>query len=78
MVKADMAYDSAIIDPYGRILAYDSSPQGRETVLIADIPLGTGDSIYVSLGDWVGWICLAGLAFFTFYIPLSMRREQTE
>ncbi|MFO7918217.1 MAG: nitrilase-related carbon-nitrogen hydrolase [Anaerolineae bacterium] len=74
MIKADMAYDSVITDPHGRTLAHDSSPQGHETVLMANLPLGTGDSIYVTLGDWVGWICLAGLAFFTFYIPVVVRR----
>jgi apolipoprotein N-acyltransferase len=74
MIKADMAYDSVLTDPHGRILAHDSSPQGHETILMADLPLGTGDSIYVTLGDWVGWICLAGLIFFTFYIPVVVRR----
>jgi apolipoprotein N-acyltransferase len=41
-VKADMAYDSAIIDPHGRIVAETIDPKGATEVVVADVPLGTG------------------------------------
>ncbi len=68
VVKADAAYASAIIDPFGRILALrDGSPQGDAFALVADVPLGSQTTIYTRLGDWMGWICLAGWLFFMVY-----------
>lgn len=67
MVKADGGFDSAIIDPYGRILALAAYPQGGEATLLADVPLGNGKgTITTRLGDWVGWLALAGMIFFGF------------
>jgi apolipoprotein N-acyltransferase len=59
MVKADVAYDSAIIDPAGRILSRAVSNEPAGSLLIADLPLGTADAPAIRLGDWVGWLCLA-------------------
>jgi apolipoprotein N-acyltransferase len=73
MVKADSAYDSAIIDPYGRILASTATPTGAAAVLAADAPLGAADAPYTRLGDWVGWLCLAGFAASIVLMPLAMR-----
>ncbi len=64
MIKADGGYNSAVIDPYGRVIALATTPAGGEATLVADALLGSGDSIAVRLGDWFGWLCLAGLAFF--------------
>ncbi len=64
MVKADGGYDSAVVDPYGRVLALATHPAGGEATLVADVPLGSGTSIAARLGDWFGWLCLAGMAFF--------------
>lgn len=67
MVKADGGYDSAIIDPFGNILALSSYPQGGEATLVADIQMGSGEGTLTSrLGDWMGWIALAGMIFFIF------------
>lgn len=80
LAKADNSgNDSAIVDPYGRILASAVTPGGdREgQVVVADAPLGTGDALAVRLGDWVGWIALAGMVFFMVYDPLVMRRRAT-
>jgi apolipoprotein N-acyltransferase len=33
-------------------------------VLVADVPLGQGNTLVLRWGDWVGWIALAGLAIF--------------
>lgn len=70
MVKADVGYDSAIIDPSGHIVARAVSPRPQQATLIADLPLGTADAPAIQLGDWVGWLCLAGLAAFSLHIHL--------
>jgi apolipoprotein N-acyltransferase len=65
MIKSDSSgSDSAIIDSYGRILTKAVTPEGGETVLVADVHPGTGRAPTVLLGDWVGWLCLAGIVFF--------------
>lgn len=67
MVKADGGYDSAIIDPRGNILSLASFPQGGEATLVSEVPLGDGKgTMNTFLGDWVGWISLAGMVFFMF------------
>ena len=67
MIKADGGYDSAIIDPYGRIAALASYPQGGEATLVADVQAGSGKgTLTTRLGDWVGWLALAGMVFFSF------------
>jgi len=75
MVKADTAYDSAIIDPYGRILASTATPEGVAAVLVAEVPLGATNALYTRLGDWVGWLCLAGFAASILLVPVAMRRR---
>ncbi|AFV12380.1 nitrilase/cyanide hydratase [Thermacetogenium phaeum DSM 12270] len=64
MVKADIAFDSAIIDPYGRIIKRAVKPVSEPATLVADVPLGTANAPAIFLGDWVGWLCLAGMIFF--------------
>jgi len=64
MVKADGGYDSAIVDPRGRVRALAVPPEGGEAPVLADVPLGRGPSLAARLGDWLGWLCLAGMVFF--------------
>ncbi len=74
LVKADNSgNDSVVIDPYGRIIASAITPGGDRSgqVVIADAPLGAGDSLAVRLGDWPGWIALAGMVFFFIYDPIT-------
>lgn len=67
MVKADGSYNSAIIDPYGRIIALAVYPEGGEATLVADVQIGDGKgTINTRLGDWTGWLALAGIVFFIF------------
>lgn len=75
MVKADGGYDSAIIDPHGRIVRLAASPQGQEATLVADVPLGTGTTLATRLGDWVGWLTLAGMLGFMF-LPMVLRQKK--
>lgn len=67
IVNAEKAFDSAIVDPYGHILEQTASPIPSQAILVADLPVGTADSLYIQLGDWLGWVALAGMAFFTFF-----------
>lgn len=65
LVKADDAYAAAIIAPGGQIVAQrNGSPDGAAFALVADVPLGTGPTLYSYLGDWPGWLALAGFVFF--------------
>ncbi len=67
IVNAEKAFDSAIVDPYGHILEERVSTEPTEAILIADVPLGTTDSLYIKTGDALGWLALAGMAFFTLF-----------
>lgn len=62
VAKSEYNLDSAIIDGYGRIAASAVTPGGTSAVLVADVPLRDGVPLAARLGDWVGWLCLAGSA----------------
>ncbi len=76
MVKADGGYDSAIIDPWGRVRSLASFPQGGQATLVADVPLGRANAPAVQLGDWVGWLGLLGLVGFALADPLIRRGKR--
>jgi len=83
MVKADGGYDSAIVDPFGRILALAAYPEGGGATLVADVALGNGNgTLNTLLGDWVGWLALAGTLFFAvggpFLEKAAAKRAQKE
>lgn len=59
--KSEYSVDSAIVDGYGRIAATAVTPGGSEAVLVADVPLRDGVPLAARLGDWVGWLCVAGV-----------------
>ncbi len=66
IVKTDAAGIGMVVDPYGRILAHEESPEPY--ALVADVPLGTGNTIYTRLGDWMGWLGLVGVVVFNVVI----------
>jgi apolipoprotein N-acyltransferase len=70
IVMADVAYNSAIVDPYGHVLELVITPEGSQALLIADMPLGTGNTLYSRFGDWLGWLSLAIMIFFV--VPIQM------
>lgn len=45
-------------DAYGRILASSSTFAADPAMVVADIPLGPGTTLYSHLGDWFGWLCI--------------------
>jgi apolipoprotein N-acyltransferase len=77
IVAADSAYFSAVIDPNGRQVALDVSREGSPLVMVADVPMGSGNTIYSSIGDVLGWVALAGFAFFfTFMVVVRIRARK--
>lgn len=66
IVKADSAFGSAIIDPYGRIVSSFASKQGAQAMVIGDVPLGAGHSLYVRFGEWFGWLAVLATAAVAF------------
>ena len=67
IVNSEKAFDSAIVDPYGRILEETISLEPTQAILVQDVPLGSANSFYLKIGDLFGWLALAGTAFFTFF-----------
>ena len=67
IVFTGVAHNTALIDPYGRLLALKLNPEGERLTLVMDVPLGTGDAPLVRMGDWLGWVCLAGYIFFVIF-----------
>ena len=65
VIKAEAAGVSMIVDPYGRIVAQTTLPEGVANSLVADVSLGTGGTPYVQFGNWVGWIGLVGMVGFS-------------
>jgi apolipoprotein N-acyltransferase len=59
-VMVDGAFRTAMVDPYGRMVADQVTPAGGPLTLVADVPMGTPNALYTRLGDWVGWLGLAG------------------
>ena len=79
IVKADAAYAAAIIDPYGKVVALrNASPDGAAFALVADVPLSTAGTLYSKLGDWVGWLSLAGLVFFIVLQERTKRQHKVQ
>ncbi len=76
IVKTDVAWGSTLIDPYGRILAMKLVPEATRMTLVGDVPLGSGDAPIVQLGDWVGWITVAGFVFFIAFQTISDSRAK--
>jgi len=74
LVKADVAFDSAIVAPDWRIVARAVTPEGRAATLVADVPLGTADAPAVRLGDWVGWLCVVGMVILAALDVVTARR----
>jgi apolipoprotein N-acyltransferase len=64
VVKADFGFDSAIIDPYGRLLSAWWSRTGETQILVADVGLAKSPPPATYLGDWVGIVSLLGMAVF--------------
>jgi len=56
--KSEFSRDSAIIDPYGRIVASMVTPDRGQGVLVGDVVLRSGIPLVARWGDWVAWLCV--------------------
>ena len=74
LIKADSRYDSAVIDPTGRIVSRAVSSAARQAIVVASVPLGQANAPLIYLGDWVGWLCIAGVGGFIVLARLAGRR----
>ncbi|MEU4673125.1 nitrilase-related carbon-nitrogen hydrolase [Amycolatopsis sp. NPDC023774] len=58
--------NSILSDPRGHVLAQTRTGAAPMAATVADVPLGTGDTLYSRFGDWFAWLCslaaVAGLA----------------
>ena len=45
-------------DAYGRTLASSSTFDEDPAMVVAEVPLGPGPTLYTSWGDWFGWLCV--------------------
>jgi hypothetical protein len=46
---------------YGQILAEDTSSKRPEALLVEDVPIGPGRTLYSAYGDWFSWVCVFAL-----------------
>lgn len=60
IVKGEFSYDSVVIDPYGRIVASAVFPRGGQATVLAKVPVGSGKPPLVTLGNFWGWLIVAG------------------
>ena len=75
-VKGELVSGATMIDPTGRILTSTPIPEGDSmpaTFAVADVPLGTGGTVYDYLGDFVGQLFVLGLLV-RIYFQIRVRR----
>jgi apolipoprotein N-acyltransferase len=75
-VMVDGAFRITMVDPYGRMVADQTTPGGGALTLVADVPLGNPNALYTRLGDWVGWLSLAGWIAFMVLQSVTSRRQK--
>ena len=78
VVNADRGFYTMITDTHGKILADVRTPEGDSEVVIADVTLSSGNSLYTVLGDWLGWVSLAGFIFFMVFQSVVEKRAKKE
>ncbi len=76
IVLTGASYVSAIIDQNGRQVALDASYEGGPLVMVADVAMGSGATVYTSIGDVLGWVALAGFVFFIIFQAVTNRRAK--
>jgi apolipoprotein N-acyltransferase len=75
-VMVDGAFRTTMVDPYGRIVADQVTPEAGPLALVADVPVGSPGTLYSRLGDWVGWFCLLGWIGSMIYQAADERRSK--
>jgi len=68
IVVTGTTYFSAIIDQKGHQVELDIRREPSPLVMVGDVVMGSGHTIYSAIGDVLGWFALVGLAFFTTFM----------
>lgn len=76
VVVSGVSTISAIINPDGTRVAFDSDSEGSRVVLTGDVKLGSGPTLYTSLGDILGWVSMAGFVFFMVFQSVVENRAK--
>lgn len=76
MVVTGSTSVAAIINPDGSLAALDTNRLGSPLVMVGDVQLGSGPTVYTRLGDLLGWLAMAVFAFFMVYQPIVERRAR--
>jgi apolipoprotein N-acyltransferase len=76
VARAARKGDLMITDPQGRVLALASSSSAMAS-RVADVPLGTGGTLYSRIGDVFAWACLLA-TFLLFAAALVAPRRQAD
>jgi len=76
IAMVDGAFRTTMVDPYGRMVADQVTPDPSAQTLVADVPLGNPNDVYTRLGDWVGWFCLLAWIGSMIYQSTTNRRQK--
>jgi apolipoprotein N-acyltransferase len=74
------AHDGLVIasDAQGRLVAVKTDAPTGLTMVIADLPLGPGPTLYTRIGDVFPWICVLSSLLLAILIPLAARTGNRE
>jgi apolipoprotein N-acyltransferase len=75
VVRATMDGITAIIGPDGRVIASVDHLRNPETILIADVPCGQGETLYSRFGNWI--IPFSGIIIALHLVRMFVRRIKT-
>ncbi len=78
VINADRGYYTMITDQRGRILADLRTPDGADGVVVADLQLAGSTPLYTRVGDWMGWVSLAGFVYFIVYQSVIESKAKKE
>jgi apolipoprotein N-acyltransferase len=68
---------SYAVDPHGKLLASMDSDNTNTGIMYADVPIKGVNTIYATVGDLLGWLCVFGLlGLILLTIVLSIRKKR--
>jgi len=65
LVRSTNTGISAFVDATGKIV--EQSPLMEAAMLVHDVPMMKGETIYTRFGDWFAWSCIAGVFMFALW-----------
>lgn len=64
-------------DAYGATLASSSTFDADPAMVVANVPIGPGPTLYTRYGDWFGWLCIAASIVILLAVLLRPRETTT-